>query len=81
MKTILVLQRGWIAVGDLTDENEQRVKLTGASIIRRWGTTKGLGQLALEGPQSGTVLDACGSVEVHPLAIVLRLPCEAAKWS
>lgn len=80
MKTILVLQRGWVVVGDLS-ETAEKVTLTNASVIRRWGTTKGLGQLALEGPQRETVLDACGSVEAHPLAIVLRVPCEASKWS
>lgn len=80
MKTILVLQRGWVVIGDLVAEDEKRVRLENASVIRRWGTTKGLGQLALEGPQKATVLDPCGSVEAHPLAIVFRLPCEAATW-
>lgn len=78
MKTILVLQRGWVAVGDLW-ENESAVKLTNASIIRRWGTTKGLGQLALEGPQEGTVLDPCGTVEARHEAVLFRLPC--VTWS
>ncbi len=81
MKTILVLQRGWVVVGDLTTEDASKVRLENASVIRRWGTTKGLGQLALEGPQKATELDPCGVVETHPLAIVLRIPCEASKWS
>lgn len=81
MKTILVLQRGWVVVGELAEDNEAKVTLTNASVIRRWGTTKGLGQLALEGPQSATVLDPCGTVEAHPLAILFRLPCEASRWS
>lgn len=81
MKTILVLQRGWVVVGDLTSEDDSKVHLDNASVIRRWGTSKGLGELALEGPKHGTVLDPCGVVEAHPLAIVLRIPCEASKWS
>lgn len=80
MKTILVLQRGWVVVGDLSDENDARVTLTNASVIRRWGTKAGLGELALKGPQKDTVLDACGGVLVHPQAIVLRMPCEASAW-
>ena len=68
-------------VGDLAEDGESKVRLENASVIRRWGTTKGLGELALDGPQKQTVLDACGVVEVHPLAIVLRLPCETAKWN
>ena len=81
MKTILVLQRGWVAVGDLVEDGEAKVRLENASVIRRWGTTKGLGQLALEGPQPNTVLDPAGTIEAHPLAVVLRISCEAAKWS
>ena len=80
-KVVLVLQRGWVVVGDLAEETESAVRLTNASVIRRWGTTKGLGQLALEGPQANTILDACGTVEAHPLAILFRLPCEASLWS
>lgn len=80
-KVILVLQRGWVVVGDLTHEDASVVHLDNASVIRRWGTTKGLGQLALEGPQKETILDPCGVVEAHPLAVVLRMPCEAAKWN
>lgn len=80
-KTILVLQRGWVVVGDLAEETAEKIRLVNASVIRRWGTTKGLGQLALEGPQGSTVLDACGVVEAHPLAVVMRLACEPSKWS
>jgi len=80
-KQILVLQRGWVVVGDVDQDNTEKVVLTNASVIRRWGTTKGLGELALEGPRPNTVLDPCGQVEAHPAAIVLRIPCEASKWS
>lgn len=81
MKTILVLQRGWVVVGDLTEETDAKVRLENASVIRRWGTSKGLGELALGGPTSKTVLDPCGVVEAHPLALVLRMPCDESKWS
>ena len=80
-KLILVLQRGWVVVGDFAEESESQLRLTGASVVRRWGTTKGLGELALEGPKPETVLDYCGEVRVHPLAVVLRMPCEAAAWT
>lgn len=81
MKVVLVLQRGWVAVGDLGEDTAEKVTLTSASIIRRWGTTKGLGELALEGPKKNTVLDPCGVVEAHPAAVVLRIPCKAAAWA
>ena len=80
-KVILVLQRGWVVVGDLAKDTADSVELTNASVIRRWGTTRGLGQLAIEGPKKATILDACGTVSAHPLAIVLRLACEPHTWS
>ena len=80
-QTILVLQRGWVVVGHLAQDDETKVVLENASVIRQWGTTKGLGQLALEGPTTQTQLDPCGFVETHPAAIILRMPCsEAGKW-
>lgn len=80
-RTILVLQRGWVVVGHLVQDDETKVRLEDASVIRHWGTTKGLGQLALEGPTNQTKLDPCGEVEAHPAAIVLRIPCSGAgKW-
>ena len=81
MKVVLVLQRGWVVVGDLAEDTPSKVKIENASVVRRWGTSKGLGQLALEGPLPNTVLDACGVVETHPLGIVLRIPCEPSRWS
>jgi hypothetical protein len=81
LKTILILQRGWVVVGDIDKDGEHLVSLTNASVIRRWGTTKGIGELALKGPQSNTVLDPCGVVEAHPQAVVMRIPCEAGAWS
>jgi hypothetical protein len=54
--------------------------LHGASVIRRWGTTKGLGEL-VNGPLSGTVLDRAGEVEFHELTVVASIKAEAGPWS
>ena len=76
-----MLQRGWVVVGHLVQDDAEKVRLEGASVIRQWGTTRGLGQLALEGPTKQTQLDPCGFVETHPVAIVLRMPCSSeGKW-
>lgn len=69
---ILVLQRGWVAIGSLEREGPSLV-LRRAAIIRRWGTTKGLGQLALEGPRPETIVDPCGELRAHELTVVLEL--------
>lgn len=76
---IVILQRGWVMVGDFTQEGDT-VTLRNASVIRMWGTTKGLGEIAANGPTSKTALDPCGVVTIHILTTVAILDCEASKW-
>lgn len=77
---IVVLQRGWVAVGDLDRSAAPQLKLENASIIRRWGTTKGLGELATKGPLSETKLDPAGTLEFHELAVVTTFITDSEKW-
>jgi hypothetical protein len=77
---IAVLQRGWVAVGRFAKEGEE-CALTGASIIRRWGTTKGLGEIARGGPTDQTVLDPAEPIRYHPLTAVLHMDCNEEKWA
>ena len=79
MKQIVIAQRGWVFVGDVERDGDD-VKISNASCIRRWGTTKGLGELAKEGPKSNTVLDKMGTVRLHSLAVVASIDCEATQW-
>lgn len=60
---IVIGNRGNIVVGDLVVMAGNERILSNASVIRRWGTTKGLGELALDGKKSSTVLDYCGTFE------------------
>lgn len=77
---ILVLQRGWVVVGRY-EKQGQEVALTNASVVRRWGTSNGLGEIAKNGPLEDTKLDACnGTVRAHELAVVLSIDCAADKW-
>lgn len=77
---IVVLQRGWVVVGKMEREGTQ-CKLHHASVIRNWGTTQGLGELALKGPLKDTVLDPCnGVVEFDYLTVVLAISVNEAKW-
>lgn len=66
-KKIVVLSNGWNLIGNYHPED---LKLTQASVIRVWGTTRGLGQIALEGPTSETILDPCGTVLLSESAIL-----------
>lgn len=76
---IVVLQRGWVAVGRFHQEGPN-CTLTNAHVVRIWGTTKGLAEIASDGPTSKTVLDAAGTMRFHELTIVAMLDCEASKW-
>lgn len=77
---IVVLQRGWIVVGRFERSGSQ-CKLHNASVIRRWGTTNGLGEIAEGGPTSSTKLDKCkGVVEFDYMTVVLTIDCEVRKW-
>lgn len=77
---IVVLHRGWVVMGRVSATKDE-VTITDASTIRRWGTTTGLGQLARDGKQPNTVLDACPTVRVHPLAIIQQMDCNEKKWA
>ena len=68
---IAVLERGFVYVGIATVADGMLV-LQQAKNIRKWGTTAGLGQLALNGPTKDTVLDKAGKV-IAPLSAVIHL--------
>lgn len=76
---IVVLQRGWVVVGNCSFDGPY-LTITDASVIRRWGTSKGLGELAANGPLYETVLDYTGTVSVHELSVVMMIETEASKW-
>lgn len=77
---IVVLQRGWVAIGRFSQSKDQ-CHLTNAYNIRTWGTTKGLGQLATDGEQSNTKLDKCPDLHFHELTVVYRMDVDESKWS
>lgn len=79
-KKIVVLQRGWVFVGDYYyDPSTDMVSLTDASCIRYWGTTQGLGEL-VNGPTEKTRLDPSGRVEFHILTQVFSLDVDEKAW-
>ena len=78
---IVILQRGWVFVGKFERKGSD-CKLHGASVIRKWGTTKGIGEIAEAGPTAQTTLDKChGVVEFDYLTVVATVACNESKWS
>ena len=77
---IVILQRGWVMIGRF-ERNGNDCKLHNASVIRTWGTTNGLGELASEGAKTSTKLDKChGVVQFDYLTVVATIDCEESKW-
>lgn len=77
---IVIAQRGWVFVGKYA-ENGDEVVLTDASCVRRWGTKKGLGEIATNGPLPNTTLDPMGTVRMHRLSLVATIDCSEAAWT
>ena len=76
---IVILQRGWVMVGRF-ERNGSDCKLHNASVIRSWGTTKGLGEIALK-PTKDTKLDKCnGLVQFDYLTVVAMVDCDEKGW-
>jgi len=76
---IVIFQRGWIMIGKFSKNNTDCM-LHNAYVIRRWGTTYGLGQLAIEGKQADTVLDKIPDVRFSYPTTIALIECDESKW-
>ena len=75
---IVVLDRGFVYVGYVKTDADW-CHITQAKNIRKWGTTKGLGEL-VNGPLAETKVDDLGSLRA-PLRAVISLICvDESKW-
>jgi hypothetical protein len=70
---IVAIPNGFVFVGEYA-ERKDSVILSSAHCIRRWGTTKGLGEL-VNGPTTDTILDAAGFVEVPKIQVLFSIVC------
>jgi hypothetical protein len=75
---IVVADRGFVYVGNV-EEGTEYARLTNASNLRIWGTTKGLGEL-VNGPLSGTKLDKVGTVRIPNRAIISIIDVVQKSW-
>jgi len=76
---IVIAPRGWVFVG-LFSRRGAHCTVDGGFVVRTWGTSKGLGELALLGPLERTVLDPAPCIELPSAGIIATLRCDAAKW-
>ena len=78
-KQIVILNRGWVVIGEYSEKGDE-CTLTNASVIRKWGTTNGLGELAEKGKLTDTVLDSCPNVHFHKMTMVARMDVNETAW-
>jgi hypothetical protein len=76
---IVIAERGWVYVG-LTRREGDQIVIEDCQNVRRWGTSSGLGEIALKGPTVDTILDHYGVVRVHVLAICGQIDCDDELW-
>lgn len=62
-------------------EHDGFIEIFDANVIRRWGTTNGLGEIAVNGPTQKTILDSCPRVKVEKTAIIYTVDCVEDKWN
>lgn len=75
-KKIVVADRGWVFIGDVYADTNGDQLINDAKVIRVWGTTKGLGEIALTGPTSKTILDEAGTVRVPAKSVTAIFDCK-----
>jgi len=76
---ICILHRGWVLVGEY-DRDGEWITLRHAFVIRQWGTTRGIGELAREGPKPETILDREPESEFHQSQMIRAIKCDSSKW-
>jgi hypothetical protein len=78
---IVVLDRGFVVAG-MVSIKDSYVTISDCVCVRVWGTSKGLGQLAYEGPTDKTKLDKQPKTQVHELQVVQFINIESGleKW-
>ena len=72
----------WVGhVTGISTVSDDMITVETARVIRRWGTTQGLNQLATGGPRPATQLDAPATVHIARRAIIAVIPCEMTSWT
>jgi hypothetical protein len=77
---IVILQRGWVKVGRFYQDGAS-CRLENCATIRNWGATKGLGEIAQNGPTTKTVLDPEPTCRFHELTAICTVDCVEEKWA
>ena len=76
MKTCFVCEYGWIVIGTETERTAEQIKLSDASVVRKWMNGKGIGGIAKAENKDEYTLDAIGDVVIRLGKVLFEIPCE-----
>lgn len=79
---IFVIDMGNVIVGEFEmSDSDDMIAVRDGKVIRRWGTTQGLGELAAGGPTDDTTLDPLHrTVYVRKGALLFIIDCDPEQW-
>lgn len=76
MTKCVVCEYGWIIAGAETERNDDYIKLTNASVVRKWNNGKGIGAIAKKENKHEYTLDPIGDVNIRTSKVLFEIPCE-----
>ena len=76
MKTCFVCEYGWIVIGTETERTAEQIKLSDASVVRKWTNGRGIGGIAKAENKDEYTLDAIGDVVIRLGKVLFEIPCE-----
>lgn len=77
VKQIIVVEERWVFMGYVRPSRTgTHLVIEECQNIRIWGTTAGLGQIALTGPTPETVLDPYGTIAIPMSKVLYVIDCE-----
>jgi hypothetical protein len=77
---IVVLRHGYVYKG-YAYIKDGFIYIDDAWNLRRWATTKGMQQMAIEGPQKGASIDGPTPVYAPLHSLVLTIPVDESLWT
>jgi len=79
---IVIMQRGWVFVGEYKKLSDSECILTNAKNYRYQKTGKGFGYAAKHGPSKDCILDPCElPIRFHPLVVIASIDCDPSAWN
>jgi len=75
-KRIVVIESGFVMLGVITGITDTDYEMAEGQVIRNFGTTDGLAEIAIGGPLPGTRLDAACLVSIRKDKVLFSLLCQ-----